>query len=137
MKKLRWLALLLLFLAVPIGSLALWLFFLPDAECPISQEGYRALRPGMSEKEVNDLLRVPPGSYTSGPVSAVNPSLGIIGPSPGKLKAARSASWFDDKTGVHVDYDVDGKLLGAFAWSHSRHPTRDWIRRSLRSIWLF
>jgi hypothetical protein len=130
MRKSRRLLVLLVLPAIAVATPCC--FFWPhDAECPIRREGYRALRPGLSEKEVNDFLGVPPGNYTSGPVAAVNPPLGIIGASPGPYRAGKSETWFDDKTGVHVDYDDQGKLVRAFAWSHSRSPLRDGLRALL------
>jgi hypothetical protein len=88
----------------------------------------------MTEAEVNDLLGVPPGDYTSGPVQPTNPSLGVIGENPGVFE--RSTTWLDDRTGVRVGYDDDGKLVCAFGWSHRPRSIFGGFGRLLRSLGL-
>src|SRR5581483_5370591 len=88
-----------------IGAAAAACFLLWPSTCPISREGLRALRPGMAEAEVNELLGVPPGDYTSGPVSAVNPPLGGVGTPPGMGFVSKRATWSDDRTKIEAEYD--------------------------------
>lgn len=127
----------LLFVLVPLVlATALVCLFLSSlhTDCPISRDGILALQPGMNEKEVNDLLGVPPGDYTSSQVIAFKP-LAMIGARRGSFTPAKSARWADNKTGIQVDYDSEGRLVSAHAWSQTRSPFFDWLGAMWRSYW--
>jgi hypothetical protein len=130
MKKIkrRWLWL-LAGLAVAMSLFVGSVFFSGSADCPISRTVFQQLRLGMTEVEVNDLLGIPPGDYTSGPAWSVldpQPSI-LVGKVP--FIVAKTEFWSDDQTGISVSYDNSGKLVGAATWPISRRPIRHAMHR--------
>ncbi len=116
-----------------IAVIASMYFSYTPENSPISRKGYKQLREGMMEHEVNQLLGVLPGNYATGEVAAINPPLGMVGKEPSSDAVFRREHWSDDRTGVRVVYNSDGRLVSAFAWSQCRRGILPLIGRALRS----
>jgi hypothetical protein len=110
-----------------VALVAMCLYPFTPANRVINVLGAQRLREGMSEGEVNDLVGVPPGDYTSGPGRFRNPPLLYVGGPAGPTAAAKTAVWNDDRAQIVAEYDANGKLVRAFGCSRSRDSLIDFF----------
>jgi hypothetical protein len=99
-KRRRWLLLSVAFLAMVgvVGYLALWL---SSPRPRINGESIKLIKVGMTQEEVEAILGVPPGNYSSGPICFFPP--GGLTP--------RTELWIGEESAVHVSFDASRKVV--------------------------
>jgi hypothetical protein len=114
---------------VGIGvALVCWLR--PALHTGPTSEAYRQVQAGMTEVEVERVLGMPPGDYSTAPTEFLHiytGGSGII-----KRKATSILTWTGNDLEVDVYFDQNGLVIGKNSWGNL--PRTPWWERARR--WL-
>jgi hypothetical protein len=121
--------------AVLAAGAALWLFVFPNPGHGINRRNFRLIRVGMTEGEISNLLRVPPGHYATthgtgdiGHVDLESFPRGAKQPEGGTMK-----DWIAEDCGISVVFDREGKAYLVMYVKYPQNSTSifNWLRRTL------
>jgi hypothetical protein len=121
-------ALLLVTLAASIGG-----YWLRTPAKRLRGENFGSIQPGMTQKQVEDLLGGPPGNYGHASGRAVMSAEGAL-----LASACREEDWYDDDQRFEVFFNGAGKVRGTHkrAGYHQSPVTianlLDWLRSRLK-----
>src|SRR5262245_44517658 len=78
----------------------------------ITEEGYKAIKVGMSQEDVEKLLGLPAGDYTKHSIGFPLCGFGVPHETFGSLDSLKETlEWRSDDGEIHIGFDHDGRVL--------------------------